>query len=94
MEQFSIMGNIKKSAPGPGAYDIKPVKNNVAFSIRARTNIFGEFYHNFLRLLLNFYFFQKPIISKSLDLEPMIMCPALQRMANFSYRNIRIQKPP
>lgn len=41
MEQFSIMGNIKKGAPGPGAYDIKPVITNVAYTIHPRTNIMG-----------------------------------------------------
>lgn len=38
---FSIMGNIKKGAPGPGAYNIEDHKSNVAYSIRTRTNIFG-----------------------------------------------------
>ena len=46
MEQFSIMGNIKKGAPGPGAYDIKSAKNSVAYSIRARTNLFGNSFKN------------------------------------------------
>ena len=54
MAQSSIMGNIKKGAPGPGAYDIKPAKNNIAYSIRIRTNIYG-IYFKFLNVLINFY---------------------------------------
>ena len=38
------MGSIKKGAPGPGSYDIKPTKNNVAYSIRIRTNIYGIYF--------------------------------------------------
>lgn len=38
------MGNIKKGAPGPGAYDYKSTRSNIAYSIHARTNIYGKVY--------------------------------------------------
>lgn len=39
MSQFGILGNSKKQAPGPGAYDNISYLSKVSFSIRPRTNL-------------------------------------------------------
>lgn len=49
------MGNIKKGAPGPGAYDYKSTRSNIAYSIHARTNIYGEIiFLTILRFFLSY----------------------------------------